>query len=158
LHQFGPARRQTNAFPEIHPANAFVGNYLRSELLSRYDQQAQIKKEIVDFFLYMAEQTGTLWENIGASASCNHGFASHVAHSLYRDVRGVRAVDSQKKIIHLRIADVGLDWCEGRLLTPQGPVVVKWWKDGNQTIYRAEAPAGYVFKTVNLTDNHLSLK
>jgi alpha-L-rhamnosidase len=158
LHQFGPKRKQTNTFPEIHLANAFVGNYLRSELLSRYDQQAQIKKEIVDFFLYMAEQTGTLWENIGASASCNHGFSSHVAHSLYRDVLGVRAVDSQKKIIHLRIADVGLDWCEGRLLTPQGPVVVKWWKNGNQTIYRAEAPAGYVFKTENLTGNHLSLK
>ena len=158
LHKFGPERQQTKAFPEIHPANAFVGNYLRSELLSRYGHQAQIKKEIVDFFLYMAEQTGTLWENVGASASCNHGFASHVAHSLYRDVLGVHTVDSQKKVIHLRIADVGLDWCEGRLLTPKGPVVVKWWKDGNRTIYRAEVPAGYVLETDNLTGNDLSLK
>ena len=96
VHQFGPERKQTNAFPEIHPANAFVGNYLRSELLSRYGHPAQIKKELVDFYLYMAEQTGTLWENVGASASCNHGFASHVAHSLYRDVLGVHAVDAQK--------------------------------------------------------------
>lgn len=158
LHQFGPERLQTNAFPEIHPANAFVGNYLRSELLSRYGQQAQIKKEIVDFFLYMAEQTGTLWENVGASASCNHGFASHVAHSLYRDVLGVHAIDSQKKVIHLRIADVGLAWCEGRLLTPQGPVTVRWRKDGDKTICRAEVPAGYVLKTENLTGNDLSLE
>lgn len=158
VHQFGPERKQTNAFPEIHPANAFVGNYLRAELLSRYDHPAQIKKELVDFYLYMAEQTGTLWENVGASASCNHGFASHVAHSLYRDILGVHAVDAQKKVIRLRIADVGLDWCEGRLLTPQGPVVVKWWKDGSQTICHAEVPAGYVLEIDNLTGNGLSLQ
>jgi len=158
VHQFGPERKQTNAFPEIHPANAFIGNYLRSELLSHHGHQAQIKKEIVDYFLYMAETTGTLWENVGASASCDHGFASHVAHSLYRDVLGVHTIDSQKQVIHLRIADVGLDWCEGRLLTSQGPVVVKWWKDDNQTIYRAEIPSGYVLETDNLTGNDLSLK
>jgi len=158
VQQFGPERKQTNAFPEIHPANAFVGNYLRSELLSRYNHPAQVKKELVDFYLYMAEQTGTLWENVGASASCNHGFASHVAHSLYRDVLGVHAVDTQNKIIRLRIADVGLDWCEGRLLTQEGPVVVKWRKDGNQTICRAEAPAGYVLEIDNLTSNGLSLR
>jgi len=158
VNQFGPKRKQTNVFPDIHPANAFVGNYLRTELLSRYGHQAQIKKEIVDFFLYMAEKTGTLWENIGATASCNHGFASHVAHSLYRDVLGVHSVDTQKKVIHLRIADVGLDWCEGKLLIPQGPVIVKWWKVGGQTICHAEVPAGYVLEVENLTENHLSLK
>ncbi len=158
VDKFGPERKQTNAFPEIHPANAFVGNYLRSELLSRYDHPARIKKELVDFYLYMAEQTGTLWENVGASASCNHGFASHVAHSLYRDVLGVHAVDAQKKVIRLRISEVGLDWCEGRLLTPQGPVVVKWWKDNDQTMCRVEVPAGYVFEVDNLTANGLSLQ
>ena len=158
VHQFGPKREQTNAFPEIHPANAFVGNYLRSELLSRCGHPAQIKKELVDFYLYMAEQTGTLWENVGASASCNHGFASHVAHSLYRDVLGVHAVDTQKKVIHLKIADVGLDWCEGRIMTPQGPVVVKWWKEGSQTVCRADVPAGYVVEIDNLTGARLGLR
>ena len=28
----------------------------------------------------MAEKTGTLWEIDSDSASCNHGFASHVAY------------------------------------------------------------------------------
>ncbi len=29
LHtDFGPQRPQTKAFPEVHPANAFIGNYL----------------------------------------------------------------------------------------------------------------------------------
>jgi alpha-L-rhamnosidase len=30
----------------------------------------------------MAERTGTLWENVDVSASCNHGFASHVIYWL----------------------------------------------------------------------------
>jgi alpha-L-rhamnosidase len=158
VHQFGPERKQTNAFPEIHPANAFVGNYLRSELLSRYGHPAQIKKELADFYLYMADQTGTLWENVGASASCNHGFASHVAHSLYRDVFGVYAIDTQKKIIHLKIADVGLDWCDGKILTPDGPVIVKWWMDGGRIAYRADVPAGYTLEVENLTSGQLSLQ
>lgn len=155
VNQFGPIRKKSNAFPEIYPANAFVGNYLRLELLSRYGHLVQVKKELINFYLYMAEQTGTLWENVGASASCNHGFASHVVHSLYRDILGVHVVDTQKKVIRLRIADVGLDWCEGRLLTPQGPVVVKWWKDNNETRYRAEVPAGYVLEVEDLTGNGL---
>ncbi len=149
VHQFGPTRKDTNAFAEVHPANAFIGNYLRSELLSRYGRPAQIKKELVDYYLYMADQTGTLWENVGAYASCNHGFASHVAHSLYRDILGIRAVDAPKKIIHLRIAEVGLDWCQGTLLTPSGPVTVRWWKDADRTLYHAEAPAGYALDVDN---------
>ena len=112
----------------------------------------------MDFYLYMAEQTGTLWENVGASASCNHGFASHVAYSLYRDVLGVHTMDTQSKTIHLKIADVGLDWCEGRLLTPQGPVTIKWWKQDGGILYRADVPAGYLLEVDNLTGDSLSLR
>lgn len=157
VQQFGPQRQRTNAFPEVHAANAFVGNYLRCELLSHGNQPVQIKQELVDFYLYMAEQTGTLWENIGATASCNHGFASHVAHSLYRDVLGIYAVDTQRKTVHVKLSDVGLDWCEGQLLTPQGPVAVRWWKEGGQTTCRAEVPAGYTLTTDNQTGGTLIL-
>jgi len=126
--------------------------------LSRYGHPAAIKGEILDFYLYMAERTGTLWENVGAYASCNHGFASHVAHTLYRDVLGVSAIDTQRKVVRLKIADVGLDWCEGRLLTPHGPVVVKWWKDNGQILCRADLPAGYETKVENATGGSLSLQ
>jgi alpha-L-rhamnosidase len=158
VHEFGPDRRKTNAFPEVHPANAFVGNYLRLELLSRYGYPAQIKKELADFYLYMADQTGTLWENVGSSASCDHGFASHVAHSFHRDILGIHAVDAQKKTVQLKIADVGLDWCRGRLLTPQGPVAVAWRKDKGETTYRAQVPAGYRLQIENLTGGTLKLQ
>jgi alpha-L-rhamnosidase len=159
--QFGPKRTHTGGFetrpyPEIHPANAFIGNYLRLELLSRYGRPAQLKDEIVDSYLYMAEQTGTLWENVGAYASCDHGFASHVAHCLYRDVLGVQMMDTRQKVVRLRIGDVGLDWCQGRLLAPQGPVAVKWWKDKGKVAYRADLPAGYTLRVENLTGGTLS--
>jgi alpha-L-rhamnosidase len=149
VHQFGPSRKQTNAFPEIHPANAFIGNYLRLELLSRYGYPAQIKNELVDYYLYMADQTGTLWENVGASASCDHGFASHVAHGFYRDILGVRQVDTRNKVVRLKIADVDLDWCGGAIATPDGPVDVRWQKENGKITRRVNVPAGYVVREDN---------
>lgn len=124
-------------------ANAMVGNWMRLELLSRYGLCAQLKDEFVDYYYYMAQRTGTMWENIGAEASCNHGFASHVVHFLYRDFLGVRRIDQQAKVVELRFGDVGLDWCEGKMPTPDGVVWVRWWKEGDTMRYRADVPAGY---------------
>ena len=49
------------------------------DLLFRYGRTQQALDEIRAFFLPMAQQTGTLWENMTDFASCCHGFASHVA-------------------------------------------------------------------------------
>lgn len=76
---FGPHRREENPYPQIAFANAFIGNYLRLELLAQYGCKAQLEAEIRGYFLYMAEKTGTLWEHVGDYASCNHGFASYTA-------------------------------------------------------------------------------
>lgn len=57
---FGPQRKRANAFPEVHPANAFIGNQLRFELLSRDRRNQQILDEVIGYWLYMAERTGTL--------------------------------------------------------------------------------------------------
>jgi len=62
--------------------DAFVGNVLRRELLSRAERVQQLVDECTEYLLYMAERTGTLWENQSDHASCNHGFASHAAHVL----------------------------------------------------------------------------
>ena len=43
----------------------------------KYGLKDRLEADIVDYFYGMAKQTGTLWENDSASASCNHGFASH---------------------------------------------------------------------------------
>ena len=147
---FGPQRKQTKAFPEVHPANAFVGNVLRLELLSRYGLCQQLLDESLAYQLYMVEQTGTLWENDGAYASCDHGFASHGGvHVLYRDVLGLHRVDSVAKKVQLRFTDLKLDWCEGRTPTPNGPVELRWRKDGGKLRYQVVVPAGYTVEVEN---------
>lgn len=88
LEDFGPNRTESGKFKEIWPSNAFIGNYLRLELLSRAGLREKIIEESRGYFKYMADRTGTLWENIGTNASCCHGFASHVAVLLVRDVLG----------------------------------------------------------------------
>ncbi|MBQ8404110.1 MAG: hypothetical protein IJX55_06775 [Clostridia bacterium] len=91
LHDFGPERIVPAKWPEfsegakwqhIHPANAFIGNYLRLELLCRYGENEKLLENIRGYFLKMAKLTGTLWEMDAPTASCNHGFASHVVYWL----------------------------------------------------------------------------
>jgi len=150
LTDFGPQRKQTKAHREIHAANAFVGNVLRLELLSRYGHCQQLLDESLAYQLYMAERTGTLWENDGAYASCDHGFASHGGvHVLYRDVLGLYSVDTVKQAVQLRFTNNRLDWCEGRLPTDKGPVSLRWRKAEGKLIYQVSAPAGYAVTVEN---------
>lgn len=153
--QFGPHRQETKAFAEVHPANSFIGNMLRMELLSRNGRGQQILDESIAYLLYMADRTGTLWENVGAYASCNHGFASHICHTLYRDVLGVYRWDRAKKHVSLRLADIDLDWCEGSLPTPEGAIRLRWEKDGETLTYQVRLPPGYTVDVKNLSGKTL---
>lgn len=88
VEDFGPERKQTGKHPQVAFANAFIGNYLRLELLYRAGLYEKVLQNIDGYFYYMAEKTGTLWENDGDYASCNHGFASHVLYwlnGIFRD-------------------------------------------------------------------------
>lgn len=85
--EFGPDRAKKGAYPEIHPSNAFIGNFLRLELLCRNGDYSKLLEEIKGYFLYMAERTGTLWEHKDTCASCNHGFASYAAELIYKAER-----------------------------------------------------------------------
>lgn len=80
LHDFGHDRKETGKFPDIAFANAFIGNYLRLDLLSQYGYDKELYENILGYFSYMAEQTGTLWEYVTPTGSCNHGYASHVLY------------------------------------------------------------------------------
>ena len=82
LNDFGPERKQTKKWERIPFSNAFIGNYLRLELLYRYRLYDKVTDNIKGYFEMMADKTGTLWENDTPSASCNHGFASHVIYWL----------------------------------------------------------------------------
>lgn len=78
IDRFGPGRDPRRTLPEVAPANAFIGYYLRLELLYRTGRTEQLLAELRDYFSPMAEKTGTLWEFRAPQASCCHGFASHV--------------------------------------------------------------------------------
>ncbi len=84
LADFGPKRKQNNKYPEIAFSNAFIGNYLRLDILFKYGRYDEILDNIDGYFYYMAEKTGTLWELDSPVASCSHGFASHVLYWLDR--------------------------------------------------------------------------
>jgi alpha-L-rhamnosidase len=153
--EFGPHRVEKGAYPDIHPANSFIGNMLRMEILSRNGLSRQILDESIAYLLYMAERTGTLWENVSTTASCNHGFASHICHTLYRDVLGVYDLDRVGRKVRVRLADAGLDWCEGEIPVPGGRVSVRWRADGARVVYEAVVPAGYTLDVENRTGKEL---
>lgn len=86
---FGYRRKETRLYPEVAFANAFIGNYLRIELLYRDGDYDQVIDNIRGYFINMARTTGTLWEHDSTYASCNHGFASHVIYWL-AGIYGIR--------------------------------------------------------------------
>lgn len=147
--EFGPKRHKTRKHSEVHFANAFIGNILRLEILSRFGQSNQMLREGVGYYYYMAERTGTLWEFMGDTASCNHGFASHCCHAIYRDGLGLREVDSQERRLLVRFSLLDLTWCEGSLPTPDGAIRLRWNRKGKRLSYRLEVPVGYEVRIEN---------
>jgi len=149
VNEFGPHRPATGAYADVHPANAFVGNMLRLEVLSRYGRCRQILDESIAYLLYMADRTGTLWENVDERASCNHGFASHICHTLYRDILGLYRVNHADKRLQIRFTDLGLDWCEGYIPVGDGGIELVWWREDNTVHYRLSYPAGWEVSVTN---------
>ncbi len=83
LNDFGPDREKTGLYPKVYPANACSGIMIRLCVLEEYGEWERLRTECKPYYQYMAEITGTLWEHVGHDASCNHGFASCVAHLLF---------------------------------------------------------------------------
>lgn len=144
LDEFGPNREKEGKYPNVKKANAFVGNMIRFELLSQARRARQIVSEVVSYYDYMAERTGTLWENVGAGASCNHGFASHVAHIVYRDLLGVTNVDLAAKKINVRIPNVDSPGAMlAHLPIPNAEIMLLWAKFDDKIKYKIGASEGY---------------
>jgi alpha-L-rhamnosidase len=143
LDKFGAVRSTNNEYPEIHPSNAFIGNYLRMELLSQAGRTKQILDENRSFYLPMVDKTGTLWENMTDHASCNHGFAAHIARVLYRDVLGVYEIAPTEKRISLRFSDCGLRQCKGSIPVGDDNLDVEWTLENGELNATVLIPEGY---------------
>jgi alpha-L-rhamnosidase len=141
--EFGPNRDDAVTYPAVFRANAFMGNYMRVDLLSRYGLQTQLLPEIQDYFYHMADKTGTLWEHMSNLASCNHGFAAYAGHILYRDVLGISHIDYAGKTVTIRFTDIILDRCNGSIPAGEEVIALKWQRSGNRIRYDVSVPKGY---------------
>ncbi len=61
------------------PINAFIGLYLKMNVLSKLGYKDAIEHNVKGFFGEMCDKTGTLWEYKEPVGSLDHGFASYVA-------------------------------------------------------------------------------
>jgi alpha-L-rhamnosidase len=144
VDDFGPKRKETNKHPGIWPSNAFIGNYLRLECLSREGLSQQILDETRGFFLYMADLTGTLWENIETTASCNHGFASHVAVTYCRDVIGLKEVDHvNRTVVFSPPGELALDSISMNVPVGNGVICAGWKKVDGKVVESLTLPDGW---------------
>jgi alpha-L-rhamnosidase len=106
----------------------------------------------------MAEQTGTLWENMSAHASCNHGFASYLGHVLYRDVLGISNVDYLKKEVTVRFTDIQLNNCSGTIPIGDAAVSLQWERQNGKMVYSLQVPDGFNVKVENISSSELVKK
>lgn len=149
---FGPNRQEVGAYPEIYPANAFIGTYLRMEMLAEYGLVQQMLDESVEQYLYMANMTGTLWENLTPHASCNHGFAAHIAHMFYRDLLGLTKVDPIHKKLHVVFNASNLKQCSGTIPVGDDEISLAWEKKGKRLYYTLNVPDDFKVEISNKTD------
>ena len=151
--EFHPVQRRGGSHPNVHPANAFIGGYLRMEMLSRAGLSSQILDESIATYLSMVEMTGTLWEYFKPKASCNHGFASHLTNVLYRDVLGVYKVLPCERKVQLRFIDSGLEWCKGSIPVGDESVDVEWSCKEGVFYVTLRLPDGYKYEVIPTTAN-----
>jgi len=100
--------------------------------------------------------TGTLSENDGTQASCNHGFALHGGvRLLFRDVLGSERPDVVRRRVRIRFPDSPLEWCEGAVPTPNGPVELAWRVEGAELSCWLRVLPGYDVDVVNASGRPL---
>ena len=118
----------------------------RLDWLGREGLVARQCQEMKGYFLGMAKATGTLWETADSrdNGSCCHGFASHVAVFLVRDIVGVKEVDHVRKTVSfMPPADVQIDFCEVDLPVGAETLTVGWRRENGRVKKIVSLPKGW---------------
>ena len=137
-----PASYPSNLF--IGRSNVFIGMYLRMELLAQHKELTQLQNEMRHLFGYMIDHgPGTLWENLSDDASVDHGFASHAAVFLIRDVLGIGIPDETNKTVTICPKLGNLSWVRGSIKTPHGLICVSAWKENEEIKSIISVPKEY---------------
>ena len=85
----------TYKYSEISRSNAFIGLYLRLDYLSRIGENEKLIRDMKQFFLYQAEETGTFWEYVTPVGSCCHAFAAIMCEWIFKAVFGITSIDER---------------------------------------------------------------
>ena len=102
----------------------------------------------------MAAQTGTLWEFDKPTHSCCHGFASHAAVLLVRDILGVKKIDyAARTVVFEPPPQSPLAFCEVALPTDEGDLEIGWRYSENGAVTPVvRLPDGW--RVQNLANTH----
>lgn len=151
IHSFGPDRIKNKLYPEIHPSNAFIGNLMRMDLLGKQGLIEKQLEEVKKYYLFMANETGTFWENDNRGASLNHGFASCICHFFVRDIIGLK-VNEQIKLITWRLS--ALSDKSFQLTLPIGDSLAKFSIEfkNKKISYSYSIPNNYRIEIINHPD------
>ncbi len=133
VEKFGYYRDTEGVYPDIYKSNAFIGNLMRLCWLSENGYSQRAAEQVLEFYLYMADRTGTLWEYDDCKKSCCHGFASYISLIILRGLTGYDSRDGDKLIFLSQYT--GID-CTLKLPI-NGRYVTVTVKDGIRTV---EAP------------------
>lgn len=82
IDNFSAFKEADTSIYDFCPINAFIGLYLRMNVLLNLGDSVLLRKNLKEFFNGMCEKTETLWEYKTAVGSLDHGFASYVALTL----------------------------------------------------------------------------
>lgn len=88
LNVFKPERE--GIMPEIFEVNAFIGAYLRMDVLLKMKEYRLVLSNVEEFFGKMAKYTGTLWEYREFKGSHDHGFASYAYAVIKKALEGLK--------------------------------------------------------------------
>ena len=146
VEEFGPDRTAAGRYPKIYPSAPFIGNFLRLDWLGRCGFADRLAKEMSGYFLFMVDRTGTIWENVDSSdnGSCCHGFASHVAVFLIRDITGVKNIDRIRKTVSFKPpTDIHAESCEIDLPVGEETLTLGWRRKDGRMEQIVSLPKGW---------------
>ncbi len=135
INVFGATRDTERVYPNVYKSNAFIGNFLRLDYLTKQGRAIEALKQAKDYFLYMAKRTLTLWEHDKPSASCNHGFGSYIINIMVQGLTGFVACSNKEAIFQNEI--MGID-CEISIPIKNEYINITV-KDGKRTITAPES-------------------
>lgn len=121
---FTPERNSEEKYPNVGKPNIIVGLLMRETMLLQNGEIEKALCETKQIYSIMTESTGTLWEKVAPSASCNHGIAGYSAYIIVSALTGYCGYESGKPIFSDRYAkiDCKIDFAGGVTVTVKNGV------------------------------------